>query len=138
MLPVIVWSPTEQYAGLISSECPKCGMDRVVSQLSPIDWTDGCCSEKQPRLLHCVNTNVILVSRIYQCPNQHRVLGHHPDILHRFTMNNLQIFIPFRLWHRTGFTVLLIDYIDHMCQSGTPMQQIERLLVSNRAACFTQ
>lgn len=47
-----------------------------------------------------------------------------------------QILIPFRLWHRTGFTVLFIDYIDHMCQSGTPMQQKERLLVSNRARLF--
>ena len=94
MLPVI---PTEQYVGLISSECPKCGMDRVVSQLSLIDWTDCCCSENQPRLLHWVNTSAILVSRVYQCPNQNHVLGHHPDILHCFTMHNLQILIPFHL-----------------------------------------
>ena len=115
MLPVIVWSPTEQYSGLISSKCPKCEMDGVHSQLYPIAWTDGRCNDNRPRLLHCINTNVILVSRIYRCSNQHRVLGHHPDIIHRFTRHNLQSLLPFRLWHITGFTVILADYIDHMC-----------------------
>ena len=87
-LPVIVWLPTEQYSGLISKECPKCGMEGIVSQLSPTDWTDG-------RLLNCASSNVILVSRVYHCPNQHCVLAHHPDIIHRFTRHNLQTLLPF-------------------------------------------
>ena len=133
MLHLIVWSLLEQYAGLISSECTKCKMDSVTSQLVPISWTDGQCSENQPRLLHCVHSNVILVSRIYHCPNQHRVFGHHPDVINLFTRTSLQCLVPFRLWHVTGFTLTLVDYVDCTCQSGIPMQQIERILVSNCA-----
>ena len=136
MLPVIVWSPIEQYAGLISNDCPKCRVDGVSAHLAPADWTDGYCSNNQPRLIHCVNSNVIIVSRIYYCPHQHRVLGHHPDIIHRFTASNLQCLVPFRLWHVTRFTCILVDYIDHACQLGIPMQQIENMLISNRARLF--
>ena len=136
MLPVIVWSPIEQYAGLITNDCPKCRVNGVSACLAPADWTDGYCSNNQPRLIHCVNSNVIIVSRIYYCPHQHRVLGHHPDIIHRFTASNLQCLVPFRLWHVTGFTCILVDYIDHACQFGTPMQQIENMLISNRARLF--
>ena len=41
MLPVIIWSPIEQYADLISSECPKCRMDGLSSQIIPTVWTDA-------------------------------------------------------------------------------------------------
>ncbi len=136
MLPVIIWSPLEQYAGLISSECPKCTVDGVSCVITPTGWTDGCSSENQPRLLHCVNSNAILVSRIYQSPNQHRVLAHHPAIIHHFTTSKLQCLVPFHLWHITGFTDTFMEYVDHVCQSGIPMQQIERMLVSNRARLF--
>ena len=56
------------------------------AQLTPTGWTNGQSSENQPRLL---NSNVILVSRIYGCPNQHRVLAHHPDILKCFTTSRV-------------------------------------------------
>ena len=136
MLPVVVWSPIEQYAGLITNDCPKCRVNGVSARLAPADWTDGYCSNNLPRLIHCVNSNVIIVSRIYYCPHQHQVLGHHPDIIHRFTASNLQCLVPFHLWHVTGFTCILVDYIDHACQLGTPMQQIENMLISNHARLF--
>ena len=136
MLPVIVWSPIEQYAAFISSECPKCRMDGLSSQLIPTDWTDGQYSDYQPRLLHCVNSNVILVSLVYHCPNKHCVLAHHPDIIHCFTRVNLHCLVPFHLWHITGFTLTLVDYVDHAALSGIPMQQIEGMLVTNRARLF--
>lgn len=127
MLPVIIWSPLEQYNGIISRECPKCKMNGFASLLVPTDWTDGQTCQNEPRLLHCVNTNVLLVTRVYTCPSQHRVLGHHPDIISMFDTLNLQCMVPFRLWHITGFTNSLIDYIDDLCQSGVPLQHIGML-----------
>lgn len=117
MLPVIVWSPIKQYAAFISSECPKCRMDCLSSQLIPTDWTDGQCSDYQPRLLHCVNSNVILVSRVYHCPNKHCVLAHHPDIIHCFTRANLHCLVPFHLWHKqASLSLLLIMLTMQLCQ----------------------
>ena len=79
MLPVIIWSP-------------KCEINK--SKLIPYGWTDGQSTESQPRLLHCVNCNVILVSRIYCCENNHRVLAHHPGINQIFVDNDLKMPTP--------------------------------------------
>lgn len=135
LLPAILWSPLEQYSDVITRECPKCKDEGVNSVLYATGWTDGSSTE-QPRLIHCVNSNVILISRIYSCPNQHRVLGHNPDIVCQFKALNMQSCVPFHLWHISGFTNALIDYIESLCQSGIPLQQIEKLLISNRASLF--
>ena len=137
MLPVIIWSPLEQYLDLISKECPKCKLEKSPdSQLVPAGWTNGQSSENQPRLLHCVNSNVILISRIYHCPNNHRVLAHHPDIIRSFTTTNLQCVVPFHLWHVTGFTIPLVDHVTDMCESGVPLNGIQKMLTSNRLRLF--
>ena len=136
MLPVIIWSPLEQFSGFISNDCPKCRIDGKCSQLVHSDWTDGHSSDTRPRLLYCVNSNVILVSRIYSCPNEHRVLGHHADIVHRFTVAGKISMLLFRLWHVAGFTVNFMDYVDHACATGTPMLQTERMIACNRARHF--
>ena len=74
MLPVILWSPLEQYADVVGKMCPKCIDMGLYSELLTAGWTDGSHSDNgQPRLLHCVNTNVLLISRIYAC---HHVLQH--------------------------------------------------------------
>ena len=135
MLPIILWLPLEQYSHLIKRECPKCKVDSVYTELIATGWTDGCTTD-QPRLIHCVNSNVILVSRIYSCPNQHRVLGHHPDFIHQFTSQNLKSILPFHLWHITGFTATLMNYIENQCHLGLPLQQIKTLLTGNCACLF--
>ena len=136
MLPVIIWSPLEQYSNLISNECPKC--ENCVSRLSPSAWTNGqSTAENQPRLLHCVNFNVLLVSRIYCCENNHRVLGHHPGIIKQFN-GRLRCVVPFHLWHQTGFTVPLLEYVANQCNSGVSLRCIERALTHNRLQLFVK
>ena len=44
--------------------------------------------------------------------------------------------IPFHLWHISGFTKSLMDYIENLCHAGLTMQQIETLLARNRAHLF--
>ena len=113
MLPVIVWSPQEQYPDYINNHFPKCEVPD--SKLTPSGWTNGQSNENMPRLLHCVSTKVILVSRIYHCErNNHRVLAHHPDIIRSFAARNLLCLVPFHLWHITGFTLPLLEYITEL------------------------
>lgn len=136
MLPVIIWSPLEQYQEYINSECPKCELDTVVtkSKLVPCGWTNS--ESIQPRLIHCVNNNVILVSRIYCCENNHRVLGHHPGIIRKFVEHDLKCVVPFHLWHVTGCTIPLVQYISDMADSGVSLRRIEAILSDNRLKQF--
>ena len=110
MLPIVVWSPLEQYSGAVDGSCPKCRSNGQHSQLTAAGWTDGSSTD-QPRLLYCVNTNVVLVSRIYRCTNDHRVLGHNADIIQQLPIQ----LVPFHLWHVAGFTSTLIDHIIPTC-----------------------
>ena len=129
MLPVIVWTPLEQYSAFTMRQCPKCKLNGDMQFRA--GWTDGCSTD-QPRLLHCVNSNVILVSRIYSCSNNHRVLGHNPDLIRQIPTS----LVPFHLWHVAGFTETLINYIDNLCHVGLAMQQIETILAGNWAHMF--
>lgn len=61
------------------------------------------------------------------------MLAHHPDILSHFKRQNLGSVVSFHLCHISGFTKSLMEYISH---EGITMQQIEVLLVHNRAQLF--
>ena len=118
MLPVIVWSPLEQYSSVVNRECPKCIIEGQNSQLTATSWTDGSSTE-QPRLLYCVNSNV---SRIYSCPNKHRVLGHNPGTNSDSACSRV--------------TERLLDHVYQLCHFGLPLQQIETLWLLNRVHMF--
>ena len=115
--------------------CPKCNDDSQ-SDLHGVGWTDGSCADSKSQLLHCMNFNVLLISRIYLCQMNHRVLGHHPHILHQFTRENRQCLVPFTSWHISGFTSVLSEYVESTYGAGTSMTQIEQLLIENRAQVF--
>ena len=135
VLPVMLWSPFEQYRNVLRNICPKCEANGECYSLNAVGWTDGSNSN-EPRLVYCINSNVLLISRIYKCPCDHRVLAHHPDILSQFRRQQLGSLVPFHLWHISGFTKSLMHYIDNLCNVGLAMQQIELLLVHNRAQLF--
>ena len=136
MLPVIIWSPLEQYSGCITNQCPKCELDNLpVSRLSPAGWTNGFSSDNQPRLIHCVQGNVILVSRVYRCGKDHRVLAYHPGIIRQFA-GNLRCLLPFHLWHKTGFTIPLLEYVTDLVDSGVSLRHVESTLADNRLRHF--
>ena len=129
MIPIIIWAPLEQHHLSIPNQCPKC--DNTLSRLIPIGWTNGQSNDNQPRLLYCVNFNVILVSRIYQCDNGHHVLAHHPGIIELFN-GRLRCLVPFQI----GFTVPLVEYITNQCEAGVSLRQIEKTLVQNRLQLY--
>ena len=90
-------------------QCPKCSTQ---SNLTPLGWASGCTGgQGNPRLLHSVHTNTILISRVYVCAYKHSVLGHNPDIINAFSRRGLGSLVPFTLWHKTGFTTALTDFV---------------------------
>ena len=107
-----------------------------MTRLVPSGWTNGHSSENQPRLIHCVHVNIILVSRVYRCENDHRVLAHHPSLIKLFTAGHLRCLLPFYLWHRTGFTIPLLEYITDLVDSGVSLRHIESTLTENRLRLF--
>ena len=44
--------------------------------------------------------------------------------------------LPFHLWHITGCTIPLIEYISDMVDSGVSLRQIDTILVDNRLKLF--
>ena len=107
MLPVIIWSPLQLYADMIDQMCPKCAVNGIKSPLTPAGWTDGSNSDHgHPRLLHCINKNVLLVSRVYTCCNQHCVLGHNPDLMRKFNVKNYKVLFPSICGIRQGSPLL--------------------------------
>lgn len=114
--------------------CPKCTEESLsCSSYSSISWTNGCNSKHLPRLIHDVNSNALLISRVYQCNNGHEVYAHHPTLISNFELNN---HVPFYLWHSTGFTKTFMDYVDQLISCGVSLQQCERNLLDNRVRLF--
>ena len=133
VLPMFLWSPLEQYSEFISRTCPLCDEK---SDLAAIGWTDGRSQDNTPRLIHDVNANVLLISRIYSCSRGHKMYGHHPSVLDKFTTQALCCLIPFVLWYNTGCTITLCNYIECVVSRGLTMQQIEKSLLENRIIRF--
>ena len=114
--------------------CPKC--DQSLSKLHAIDWCNGHSERREPRLLHCVHMNVLLVSRVYKCDNGYEVLGHHSILVDRLSNAGLDCFIPFKLYHKTGFTMTLIKFTTSMLNAGCSLLQIDKMLLANRVATY--
>lgn len=128
---VILWSPCEQFS-LVMFSCPKCSDHNIEARLSPIDWTNGQTSPRLPRLIYSIDSNILLISRVYRCSNDHVTLGHHPDMIRQLYRYNLESSIPFALWHQCGFTVTLLEHIQQSIASGTSLQECESFLAENR------
>jgi hypothetical protein len=106
MPPIIMWSPLEQFANILFT-CPKCTTSSV---LHTREWRNGMHgSRSEPRKIYGVHGVTLLVSRVYACSANHEVVGCHPGILKQIPTS----FIPFKLWHITGFTLDHIQLVSY-------------------------
>ena len=126
--PVMIWSPLEQLQSVIPNGlmCPQCGASNV--KVYANGWRDGSVKRLEPRKLHGLSSAVILVTRMYKCEYNHEIVGYDAQILTQIPKD----FIPFRLWHRTGFTKELIDFISSQITSGVPIKTIYQQLTQKR------
>ena len=64
------------------------------------------------------------------------MLAHNPGIIKSFSSGHLRCLLPFHLWHRTGFTIPLLEYVTDMCDSGMSLRHVESILSSNRLRLY--
>lgn len=128
MPPVILWSPVEEFSFLPNPiRCPKCENGSLLKQSR---WQNGLQGDhSEPRKIHGVDGPVLLVGRVYKCEHGHEVLGYHPGVLRQIPAQSI---IPFRLWHKTGFTVQLMSTIMSLVASGTSLNHIRAILVEKQ------
>ena len=134
--PVILWSPLEQFRTSlqIDLECPKClssGRNNV--SLHPTGWRDGVHGERsEPRKVYGTDGVTLLIGRVYSCAMKHEVVGYHLGILEQLP----KCFIPFRLWHITGFTDEFISMIVSLITAGMSIGQIRCMLQKQQNSLY--
>lgn len=130
--PILIWSPIEQWQSVMKDKpvCPVCAVQG--SLLAPCGWLDGSSDKAQPRKIHDSRGIILLVSRVYKCSLNHKILGHDPYILEKFP----PALVPFFLWHITGVTKELVDDISTLVDAGLPIMSIESLLLRRRRADY--
>ena len=107
--PVVLWDPLHYFSN-VKFHCPSCNEDGIsMSYLKPIRWKDGSRSYERPRKLVGMRCTVLLVSRLYMCgTNDHQMIAHDAGILSQLRHHSD---IPFILFHKSGVTRELYDYI---------------------------
>ena len=133
MPPVIIWSLLEQFPMLKSKIfCPKCTSSGLRgTALHASGWRDeGRRSE--PRRIYGDDCVTLLVGRVYTCTKGHKIVGYHPDIIRSIPA----CFLPFSLWHKTGFTKHLTQLITSLITSGTSIYGIADILFQKQAIWY--
>ena len=62
----------------------------------------------------------LVVGRVYCCSRWHELVAYHPGILKQIP----NCFIPFRMWHITGFTSELINLTISLVTAGMSLSGI--------------
>ena len=92
-------------------------------------WNDGSSAATQPRILHGLDDFAFLVSVVYTCDNNHRLLAHDDSVLQCIPS---QIPIPFVLLYRTGFTRELVSMCSAFVRNGLNFYNMETLILERR------
>ena len=92
-------------------------------------WNDETTSHTTPRTIFSIQQRVLLVSCVYLCSGtHHQIVAHDPELLK--TIRETGIRIPFILFHKSGMTKELFDYISSSTQAGLCIQDIENMLLN--------
>lgn len=86
----------------ITVKCPKCVLSDDANQpLAAVRQQCGADSERSgPRKIYGTDGVTVFIGRVYKCSRGHEIVGYHPGILKQIPDS----LVPFRLWHKTGFT----------------------------------
>ena len=118
--PVILWNP------LVQTDCDLACPYYQLS-LRVWRWNDGTTSHTTPRTIYSIQQRVLLVPCVYLCSGKHhQVVAHDPKLLK--TIRETGIRIPFILFHKSGITKELFDFISSSTQAGLCIQDIENML----------
>ena len=122
---LILWNPLRQYnAYCITLQCPNCQ-----GQLKKWRWKDGSSVRDNPRKLVCLQNDVYLVSCVYLCDQlHHEIISHDPALLSSLRTRFPVIRIPFVLFHKSGVTRELYDFVSSSIQTGLQLMDIEKMI----------
>lgn len=116
--PVIIWD-------LLHHTCIECN-----NNIEKRAWKLGQSSALEPRLVHDIDSIIILVSSVYICSNGHTYLTTDPRVLQLITPEC----IPFILLHKTGFLKSFVSKVICLVKEGLGIVAIERFISSQRRA----
>ena len=120
--PVLVWDP--YVSGLVrSKKCVVCH-ENIERQ----GWKIGQSPAFEPRVLHAIDSVVVLVSSVYVCSNRHTYVTTDPRVLKLISPEC----IPFILLHKTGFLKNFVDKVIGLVKEGMCISAIERFIASQR------
>ena len=124
---VIIWDP--YISGLVSTcVCIQCN-----GSIERKAWKTGQSTADEPRLLHCIDSVIVLVSCKYVCSSGHSYLTTDPRLLELISSEC----IPFILMHKIGFTKSLLTKVINLVKEGLCISAIERFITTQRRATET-
>ena len=83
--------------------------------------------------IHGCDGVTLLVGYVYEC-DKHEVLAYHPDIIKQIAGS----FIPFKLWHITGFTVESIELVVALMSAGMSVNYVKTVIEQKQLSFYTQ
>ena len=105
---IFLWSPVKQLN--IQLLCPIHGIP-----LQESVWTTSSRknSNQNPRLIYGLQRNILLIQQVYVCPSgkPHRYYSASQFVMQHPKVKNLTLRFPFKKYHRSMYTVDLIEYI---------------------------
>lgn len=128
--PVIVWDPYISISTL-NVLCVECNQ-KIERKL----WKLGQSPAFEPRIVHDINSVVVLISCQYICLNNHTYLTTDPRLLQQISPEC----VPFVLLHKTGFLKSFIAHIVGLVNEGLGISAVERFIRNQRKnteACLT-
>ena len=87
-------------------------------------WKNGNANRMQPRWLHCVDSPILLVSKLYNCENGHReVVACYPVIVKEI----LDCYVGFIASHKSGVTKNFLFLFEQCLDKGMSFDSIKEL-----------
>ena len=120
--PVIVWDPFLSIPSL-NLQCVECNQE-----IKRNAWKLGTSAGLEPRLLHSIESTVVLISARYVCPNSHQFFTTDPRVLELITSEQ----IPFILFHKNGFLRSFVDIVIGLIEEGLSVSAVERFVSKQR------
>ena len=119
---VFIWCPISHEN--LQIKCPVHKENLIASF-----WTNVLArkSPRNPRLIFDVGENAVLVQRYYQCRHGHRYLSANPELMKEAFADP---FFPLRFYHKTIYTLDLIDLVNEFVGHGVNFLQISDSLAS--------
>lgn len=104
-------------------------------EITSTSYNDGSSPSKEPRKIHAMEDNVLLVSAVYVCRMGHKLIAHDERLLKCFPS---PVMVPFKLLHKTGFTRDFSEMLFLLCKQGMTFYELESLVIERRWERFNQ